>query len=436
MTYSEIEIPRSSTRLAPTERDSPRQAVLEVCDNRLRSSQRGASVFFCRIRRAGPDKSPRQERGPAHPLVGVGATLAILLFGILMGSCARAPESISYPIRGQVISLYSENNEITLKHEEIEGFMPAMTMPIKVRDVRILVGLVPGDLVEGTLVVTKKESYLSTLEKVGFVELESAMTHMPSGVRLVRKGETVPDISLIDQNGRERNLSDFRGRPMALTFMYTRCPLPNFCPLMDRNFVRVQAAIHEGTRLSRDVQLISLTFDPDYDTPQVLRKHGEALGADPSIWSFVTGERREIIHFGEQFGITVVPGKDGSVEITHSLRTVVIDREGNLVKVFRGNEWTPDGLIEELARVSNPGTPGNEGPTGAKAMEDVQRMGNGEGQEEASADGLELPPPALKLWTVYAKHAKKREKGGVATDTRTATDLLFSSFFLVASTLR
>ncbi len=298
----------------------------------------------------------------------VYGSVAILLFGILMGSCRKAPESISYPIRGQVISLYSENNEITLKHEEIEGFMPAMTMPIKVRDVRILVGLVPGDLVEGTLVVTRMESYLSELEKVGFDQLESAITHMPSGVRLVRKGETVPDISLIDQNGRERNLSDFRGKPLALTFIYTRCPLPNFCPLMDRNFVRVQAAIHEGTRLSRDTQLLSLTFDPDYDTPEVLRKHGEALGADQSIWNFVTGERREIIHFGEQFGITVVPGKDDSVDITHSLRTVVVDEKGNLVKIYRGNEWTPEGLIEELGKVS-PGRPGNEG----------QRKGEGEG---------------------------------------------------------
>ena len=286
-------------------------------------------------------------------LIRVVGPLAILLLSILIGSCARAPESISYPIRGQVITLYSENNEITLKHEEIEGFMPAMTMPIKVRDVRILVGLVPGDLVEGTLVVTRVESYLSRLEKVGFDELESAITHMPSGVRLVRVGETVPDISLIDQNGRERNLSEFRGKPLALTFIYTRCPLPNFCPLMDRNFARIQAAIHEGTRLSGETQLLSLTFDPDYDTPEVLRKHGEALGADPSIWNFVTGERREIIHFGEQFGITVVPGKDDSVDITHSLRTVVIDREGNLVKIFRGNEWTPEGLIEELGRESN-----------------------------------------------------------------------------------
>ena len=274
---------------------------------------------------------------------------------LLATSCDSGPNEIAHEIRGEVISIYSEKNEITLKHEEIEGFMPAMTMPITVKDVRMLVGIVPGDLVVGTLVVTETASYLSTLEKVGSSNPENPISHMPSGVRLVRTGESVPAVALVDQEAKERNLSEFAGRPFALTFIYTRCPLPEYCPLMDRNFVAVQSAILQGERLSRDTKLLSITFDPDYDTPEILKSHAAELGADSKIWSFLTGEREQILHLGEQFGITVVRNRDDSLDITHSLRTVVVDREGRVAKIIRGNTWTPNSLIEILREAGSEG---------------------------------------------------------------------------------
>ena len=265
--------------------------------------------------------------------------------------CRPAQDEKRYEIRGEVISIYSINNEITIRHEEIPGFMPAMTMPFKVKDVRMLEGLMPGDRVSGRFVVAIHESYLTSLAREGSVGADVPEIVLPSGVRLIRKGDPVPEVAFLDENNVPRKLSDFLGSPLALTFIYTRCPIPNFCPLMDRNFAEVQAAIKEGMRLDRDTRLLSITFDPEYDTPEVLRRHAVKLGADARIWRFLTGEKEAIVHFGEQFGITIVRDVEGMSEITHSLRTVVVDRKGKVARNLRGNEWIPDELIEELGKL-------------------------------------------------------------------------------------
>ncbi len=278
----------------------------------------------------------------------IGAVL--LVTGMLMG-CLQAPDEKHYEIKGEVISIYSLNNEITIRHEEIPGFMPAMTMPFKVKNVRILEGLIPGDRVRGTFVVAAHESYLTDLTREGSDGADLPAIVLPNGVRLIQKGDTIPEIAFLDDNNRQTKLSDFLGSPLALTFIYTRCPIPNFCPLMDRNFIKVQAAIKEGVQLSRDTQLLSITFDPEHDTVEVLRRHSAKLGADVKIWRFLTGDKEAITHLGEQLGITIVRDSMGTSEITHSLRTIVVDREGKVARNFRGNDWTPDELIKELSKL-------------------------------------------------------------------------------------
>ncbi len=281
-------------------------------------------------------------------LFQIGA--ALLVTGIFMG-CRQAPDEKRYEIKGEVISIYSLNNEITIRHEEIPGFMPAMTMPFKVKNVRILEGLIPGDRVSGTFVVAAHESYLTGLTREGSDGPDLPAIVLPTGVRLIQKGDTIPEISFLDDNNRQTKFSDFLGSPVALTFIYTRCPIPNFCPLMDRNFIEVQAAIKEGVQLSRDTQLLSITFDPEHDTAEVLRRHSVKLGADVNIWRFLTGDKEAISHLGEQLGITIVRDSMGTAEITHSLRTIVVDREGKVARNFRGNDWTPDELIKELNKL-------------------------------------------------------------------------------------
>ncbi len=278
---------------------------------------------------------------------------AIFILITLCLSCRPAPREVIYDLRGQVISIYSVKNEITLKHEEIPGFMPAMTMPFKVKDVTLLEGKMPGDFIEAKLVVTDNEAYLTDIVKIGFEELintESLQTAL-NGIPQLRKGDLLPDTAFIDQDNRVQHFKAYRGKHLILTFIYTRCPLPNFCPLMDIHFQSLQKTILESKDLKSTTRLISISFDPDYDTPEVLKRHGDALNADYEVWSFLTGERKSIVNFAKHFGITVVQNESSPEEIAHSLRTVIADASGKLVKVLRGNEWTPDEILQELAQL-------------------------------------------------------------------------------------
>lgn len=269
-----------------------------------------------------------------------------LLALILSLACSRGRE---YELRGQVLAIHPDRQEITIKHEDIRGFMPGMTMPFKVRDARLLDGRVPGDLVSATLVVEDTDAFLSAIERTGHAELTEPPPAAPLSA-IIGPGEEVPDVQLTDHTGAARRLSDWRGRVVAVTFIYTRCPLPNFCPLMDRHFASAQAALREDAALRDRSHLVSVSFDPRFDTPQVLAAHATKAGADPAIWSFATGEQPAIDAFAAAFGVSVFREDADLTEIVHNLRTAVIDADGRLVKVFTGNEWTPEELVEAMRR--------------------------------------------------------------------------------------
>ena len=278
------------------------------------------------------------------PLLSLGPVLFLL--AAIGGGCTKAPEPVVYELRGQIISIHSEEYGLMIKHDEIKGFMPAMTMPFKVKDMELIVGLVPGDFVKATLVVEKYKAYLSHLEKVGFAPLEPASNS--SGVALLKIGDTVADAAFVDQDGHARRFADYSGNIIALTFIYTRCPIPNFCPLMDRHFAAVQEVIKMDDSLAGGTRLLSITFDPAYDSPEVLRKHGVSLNADFEIWKFLTGEGESFMSFMEQFGLTANAEESDPSIYVHTLRTAVIGSNGELIKLYRGNEWTPEELVNVL----------------------------------------------------------------------------------------
>jgi protein SCO1/2 len=280
----------------------------------------------------------------------------VLLVGLLValaaGACTRPGQARRFEIRGQVVAVDPSRNELTLKHDEVKGFMPAMTMPFKVLDG---VGdLVAGDLVAATLVVEGDAAHLEGIRKIGSaslappVELPSAS----SGFELLEPGDEIPDVTFVDQDGRNRRMADTRGRALALTFIYTRCPLPTFCPAMDRNFAAVQRRIATMPALRGKVQLLSISFDPAYDTPAVLKKHAQGLGAEPSVWNFVTGDRDEIDRFAARFGVSVTRSQTDDRDITHNLRTAVVGPDGKLIKVYTGYDWTPLEIIQDLGAIS------------------------------------------------------------------------------------
>ena len=270
--------------------------------------------------------------------------LFLFCVAILTAGC-RPPERV-YELRGVVVAVRANEQEITIKHEDIPRFMPGMTMPFKVRDEKLLHERVPGDVVRATLVVVDGDAYLRTLERTGSapVPLDPALS-LPG---MLRPGEQVPDAVFTDQSGARRRPSEWRGQALAVTFIYTRCPIPNFCPLMDRHFRTVQDIVMADSALRDRVHLLSVTFDPDYDRPAVLASHAKQMGARADTWTFLTGERREIDAFAARFGISVLRDQGSAPEIVHNLRTAVIDPAGRLVTILRDNEWTPKELAAEL----------------------------------------------------------------------------------------
>ncbi len=138
---------------------------------------------------------------------------------------------------------------------------------------------------------------------------------------------------------------------MAVTFIYTKCPIPTFCPAMDRQFAEAQALIKDKG-LQGKAALLSVSFDPKNDTPSVLKQHARKLGADAKVWTFVTGDREEIDRFASSLLLTLVRGQAANPdEIGHTLRTTVIDRSGKIAKSYSGADWTPAELVAELERL-------------------------------------------------------------------------------------
>ena len=275
-----------------------------------------------------------------------------LCLALVAAACGK-PEQRSYKLQGQVISLDPARKLAVVKHEEIQGFMPAMTMPYEVEDVKALDGLAPGDLINATLVVFTNGAHLTTIRKVGTAPLEkpAESPSASSGFELLKPGEAVPDGSFVDQGGRKRRFSDFKGSPVAMTFIYTRCPIATFCPLMDRHFASLQKDLKADPVL-KNVKLVTISFDPTTDTPAVLTRHAKSLDADLTRWTFLTGDRDDVDQFASRFGVAIERSLTDQRDITHNLRTAVIDADGKLVKSYTGNEWKPEQLLADLKTVA------------------------------------------------------------------------------------
>jgi protein SCO1/2 len=262
----------------------------------------------------------------------------------------RSANEKQYPLKGKVISVDKTDRTATIAHEEVPGYMPAMTMPFKIKNNADLEMLKAGDQVTGTLVV---DDLTSWLEIISIVEGgPAAQTGDVPGEP--KPGTEVPDFGLINQDGQRIRLSQYRGKALALTFIYTRCPQPDQCTLMSDNFAAVDEGLQKQPETYDKTHLLSITFDPDYDTPKVMRSYGASHTkryADESFrhWEFATGTKDEVKGIAQFFGLRyyhdTASGKD---EVIHSLRTAVIGPDGKVVKLYRGNEWKPEEIVKEL----------------------------------------------------------------------------------------
>jgi protein SCO1 len=279
--------------------------------------------------------------------------LPLLLLAVLAApSCRReaAPAGPPrYPLAGKVIEVDAPNRKITIAHEDIPGFMPAMTMPFVLleKDAALLEGVGPGDEVSATLVAPDSRYWLEDLVVVRKGVLDPDAAPRPRSHE-AHPGDALPDVALVDQDGAPFRLADRRGKAVALTFVFTRCPLPDYCPLMMKHFEAAHAALARDPALAGRTHLATVSFDTTHDTPEVLRAYGAPFQRTKppfTHWTLATGEEDAIRALGGALGLDYV---EESRSFTHNLRTAVLDPEGRLHRLLRGNEWKPEDLVAEM----------------------------------------------------------------------------------------
>jgi protein SCO1/2 len=276
-----------------------------------------------------------------------------LLAPLALAACRReapAPGGAArYPLKGKVVEVDAANRRVTIAHQDIPGFMPAMTMPFALleKDAALLQGVFPGDEITATLVVPDSRYWLEDVVVVKRGTPDPNAAPVPRSPE-AHPGDALPDVSLVDQDGKPLRLADYRGKAVALTFVFTRCPLPDFCPLMMAKFAAAQAALAREPDLAARTRLLTVSFDPDHDTPDVLRAYGAPFQKTRppfAHWALATGKEEAVRALGEALELDYV---EENRSFTHNLRTAVLDREGKLRRLFRGSDWTAEELVAEL----------------------------------------------------------------------------------------
>jgi len=276
--------------------------------------------------------------------------LLVVLIAVMGGfvACSRSNEK-RYDLKGKVVSVEPEKRRVTISHEDVQGYMPGMTMPFTVRNDSDLQMLVPNADVTATLVVDGKHQWLENLFVVTKQEAGPAPVP-PSGVIPAKEGDQVPNYTLLNQDAKQIRMNNYRGKALLLTFIYTRCPDPEYCTLMSDNFAQVERQLGQDPELYAKTHLLSITIDPSYDQPKVLRSYGAAHteryeSETFAHWEFATGD--EVKEIAQYFGLTYFPEND---QIRHTLRTVIINPDGKVGKVYNGNEWKPEEVVQELKK--------------------------------------------------------------------------------------
>jgi protein SCO1/2 len=263
-----------------------------------------------------------------------------------------------YSVTGMVLKIDRPHNSFVASCQAIPGFMEAMSMPFAVRQAKELDGLVPGSIVEFTLVVGKTNSFAENVKIRPYITAEqdpwtarqlrllASLTERKSVPKPVEIGQIVPNFTLTDQEHQQISLSQFAGKIVALNFVYTSCALPNYCYRMANNFGVLQRRFKD--QLGRNLVLLTVTFDPQRDSPDVLAHYSQTWKADPKTWHFLTGSVPDVRRVTSMFGMDFFPDEG---LMNHSLHTAVIDREGKLVANIEGNQFTADQLTDLVRTV-------------------------------------------------------------------------------------
>ena len=254
----------------------------------------------------------------------------------------------SYSTRGYVLELIPEDDSAFIHHEMIPGFMEEMTMYLKLENSSEFNELKPGHEYSFDMIVDREDgTYIRNVTPTGKSKSDLSLVNKPSEKWFKKPtfelGDKLPDFSLMSSDGKVINQSKLNGGAWALTFIFTRCPLPDYCPMMSLRF-------HETVNLLREAEiknwnLVSLTIDPEFDTEAILEQYVKARGYDYDNWFFCRADINEVRKIGNPLGLSF---NTQEFPIEHNLRTAVFDANGKLVEVFSGNKWTAQELAESI----------------------------------------------------------------------------------------
>lgn len=290
----------------------------------------------------------------SKPISRIIGLVILVLVGVYIYRNFAGPRI--FEVKGKVAGFGTERKSVIISHEDIPGYMKAMTMPFAVRDTSLLTPLKVGDAIGFTLHVTGTDAWITGIHSIpdSLVHVNSMNDKMlgnvfdKNGGPLLHNGDLLPDVQLTNQDGKKIGMKDFRNKVLVLTFFYTNCPLPNYCPLMSNNFREAEKTLIKA--YGDKVHLLSISFDTKRDSPEVLKKYGHGYGAQFTYWSFASGTDQNIKKLTTAFGVIYQPVKG---TFTHNLRTVVVGPDGRIRKIFPGNQWKPEDLVREIASVIN-----------------------------------------------------------------------------------
>ncbi|HNQ74335.1 MAG TPA: SCO family protein [Verrucomicrobiota bacterium] len=291
-------------------------------------------------------------------LLGLSLVVSLMfLTGCERSDKTRAPASPTeqvFDVRGVVRSVPEGGHTLVVRHEAIPDYMPAMTMELNVRHTNELTGLHRDDEITFQLVATADTHWIQNIKRTGQSTAPAVVTNAPAGYQLVKElepGDTIPDYGFVAEDGRTVHFSDFRGRAVAFTFIFTRCPLPDFCPRMGNNFAAARELLLTNAPAITNWQFISISFDPEHDHPEVLQNYAKFYRHENADrWLFATAPRDVLNKFGPELDLMVVPEEGGS--ISHNLRTVVLDTQGRIQEQFNGNQWTVEELVAAVKKAA------------------------------------------------------------------------------------
>jgi protein SCO1/2 len=284
----------------------------------------------------------------------------LVLAGCHSGQKPPSPSSANqnykvYHLRGKVVSTDPARGEVTLDHEAIPGFMEAMTMPYKLKDPGILSELHPGDVITADVLVSPDPDADYLLDHI-VVVAQARPDYKPAvSYHVPAPGDQVPDFKLRNQDGRAIHFGQFRGKTLLITFIYTRCPSPDFCPRVTRNFAALEKQLAANPALYARTHLLSVSFDPEHDTPERLKAYGISYIGNYSKsafahWDFAAPEKLVLPEMARFFDLGMTENADST--ITHTLSTTLVGPDGKVARFYPGNEWTVEQVFGDVKQLA------------------------------------------------------------------------------------